>query len=125
MPEAVQPSPSSEQSDLRRCSLSRAAGAWRAFAGALAVLSLFAAGRASAQTQSAPQSGSAQTAQATQNPVLPRVNTTVIVHGDVKDDYFSDALTAGTLSGLPLSETPLNAIAITQEQISDQQARLL
>jgi iron complex outermembrane receptor protein len=53
------------------------------------------------------------------------VNTTVVVHGDVKDDYLSDALTAGTFTGQPLSQTPLTAIAITQEQLSDQQARLL
>lgn len=53
------------------------------------------------------------------------MNTTVVVHGDVKDDYLSDALTAGTFTGQPLSQTPLTAIAITQEQLSDQQARLL
>ncbi|HUY94133.1 MAG TPA: TonB-dependent siderophore receptor [Terracidiphilus sp.] len=53
------------------------------------------------------------------------MNTTVVVHGDVKDDYLSNTVTSGTLSGLPLSETPLSALAITQEQLSDQQARLL
>jgi len=93
---------------------------------AVAVLSgVLAAGRATAQTQSEPQSGSSETTPAAQKPTLPRVNTTVIVHADVKDDYLSDTITAGTLSGLPLSKTPLNAIAITQEQLSDQQARLL
>ena len=48
-----------------------------------------------------------------------------MVHGNVKDDYLSDTITAGTLSGLPLSQTPMNAIVVTQQQLSDQQATLL
>ncbi len=90
-----------------------------------ALSGVLAAGRANAQAQSAPQSNPAPTAPAAQNQTLPHVNTTVVVHGDVKDDYLSNTISAGTLSGLPLSETPLNALSITQEQLSDQQARLL
>ena len=101
----------------------RAAIVQGAVACAFALSSVFAAGRASAQ--SAPQSSPSPTASSTQNPALPHVNTTVVVHGDVKDDYLSNSITAGTLSGLPLSETPLSALAITEEQLSDQQARLL
>lgn len=77
------------------------------------------------QAQNAQQSRPSQNPPAAQKQTLPRVNTTVVVHGNVKDDYLSNSITTGTLSGLPLSETPLSALAITQEQLSDQQARLL
>jgi iron complex outermembrane receptor protein len=86
---------------------------------------LMIAARAAGQTPSAPQANSAQSAPAASSQTLPHVNTTVVVHGDVKDDYLSNSITAGTLTGLPLSQTPLAAIVITQEQLSDQQARLL
>ncbi len=89
----------------------------------LALSSFLVVGRANAQ--STPQSSPTPTTPSRQNPALPHVNTTVIVHGNVRDDYLSNSITAGMLSGLPLSQTPLNALAITQEQLSDQQARLL
>ncbi len=75
-----------------------------------------------AQEQNAPSS---QPSSAGPGQALPHVNTTIMVHGDVKDDYLSDTITAGTLTGLPLSQTPLTAMTITQEELSDQQARLL
>ena len=37
------------------------------------------------------------------------VTTTVVVHGEVKDDYLPDAVTVGTLDGATLKETPLSA----------------
>ena len=120
MPGAIHPS---QSVPLFPRVLPRAAIVQGAVACAFALSSVFAAGRASAQ--SAPQSSPSPTASSTQNPALPHVNTTVVVHGDVKDDYLSNSITAGTLSGLPLSETPLSALAITEEQLSDQQARLL
>ena len=103
--------------------LPRSANIRRAVACVLAAwCAVLAAGHAKAQ---APQPSPSPTAPSAPNPALPHVNTTVVVHGDVKDDYLSNTITAGTLTGLPLSETPLNALAITQEQLSDQQAHLL
>jgi iron complex outermembrane receptor protein len=54
-----------------------------------------------------------------------RVTTTVVVHGEVKDDYLSDAVTVGNLDGVTLEETPLSATVVTRELLSDQGARVL
>jgi iron complex outermembrane receptor protein len=54
-----------------------------------------------------------------------RVTTTVVVHGDVKDNYLSDAATAGSLDNTPIRETPLSVTAVTSAVMSDQVARLL
>src|ERR1035438_5674026 len=40
---------------------------------------------------------------------LPRVTTTIEVHGDVKDEYLTDDLTVGSLDGATLKEAPLSA----------------
>ena len=56
---------------------------------------------------------------------VPRVTTTVVVHGEVKDDYLPDAVTVGTLDGATLKETPLSATVVTRELLEDQGARLL
>jgi len=56
---------------------------------------------------------------------LPRVTTTVVVHGEVKDDYLPDAVTVGTLDGATLKETPLSATVVTRELLNDQVARLI
>ncbi|HET6207199.1 MAG TPA: TonB-dependent siderophore receptor [Terracidiphilus sp.] len=56
---------------------------------------------------------------------IPPVTTTVEVHGDVKDDYLPETVTAGTLDGAPLSETPLSATVVTRDLLTDQVARLL
>jgi iron complex outermembrane receptor protein len=56
---------------------------------------------------------------------LPRVTTTVEVHGQVTDDYFSGATTAGSLDGTPLKETPLAITSVTRAVLSDQLARTL
>jgi iron complex outermembrane receptor protein len=53
------------------------------------------------------------------------VTTTVVVHGEVKDDYLPDAIAAGTLDGAPLRETPLSATVITRDLLSDQVSRVL
>jgi iron complex outermembrane receptor protein len=71
-------------------------------------------------------------AAATQTPEPPkpaqqiqRVTTTVVVHGEVKDDYLPDAVTVGTLDGATLAETPLSATVVTRDLLTDQGARLL
>jgi iron complex outermembrane receptor protein len=58
-------------------------------------------------------------------PKIPRVITTVVVHGEVKDDYLPEAVTVGTLDGATLLETPLSATVVTRELLTDQGARLL
>jgi len=71
-------------------------------------------------------------AAATQTPAAPqpeqqiqRVTTTVVVHGEVKDDYLPDAVTVGTLDGAALEETPLSATVVTRDLLTDQVSRLL
>ena len=56
---------------------------------------------------------------------VPRVTTTVVVHGTVKDDYLPGGVTVGTLDGAPLKETPLSTTVVTRELLLDQDARLL
>jgi iron complex outermembrane receptor protein len=47
------------------------------------------------------------------------------VHGEVKDDYLSDAASAGSLDNTPLSETPLSVTDVTRALMNDQVSRLL
>ncbi|HEY1894749.1 MAG TPA: TonB-dependent receptor plug domain-containing protein, partial [Terracidiphilus sp.] len=86
-------------------------------------------GRSFSQSTSGPVQGPAQTA-AGQNSggagqTVPPVTTTVVVHGDVKDDYLPQTVTAGTLDGAPLSETPLSVTVVTRDLLTDQVARVL
>lgn len=110
-------------------------GAWPRFpswcifpAAALGIVVLF--GGAAVGQGSSPQ-GVGQTqapqAQNTNAPaqVIPPVTTTVTVHGDVKDNYLPETVTAGTLDGALLSETPISATIVTRDLLSDQGARLL
>jgi iron complex outermembrane receptor protein len=53
------------------------------------------------------------------------VTTTVVVHGEAKDDYLPDAVSVGTLDGATLKETPLSVTIVTHELLSDQASRLL
>ncbi len=53
------------------------------------------------------------------------VTTTVVVHGEIQDNYFPEWITVGTLDGAPLKETPLSASVVTRDLLSDQNARLL
>lgn len=62
---------------------------------------------------------------ATTPQALPRVTTTVVVNGEVTDDYLFDATTAGSLDGTLLKETPLSVTAVTRAVMSDQVARVL
>jgi iron complex outermembrane receptor protein len=56
---------------------------------------------------------------------IPRVTTTIEVHGDVKDEYLTDDLTVGSLDGAPLKEAPLSATVVTRAVLNDQGARVL
>ncbi len=77
---------------------------------------------AAAQNQTQPTPNPPQTPAT--NP-LPRVTTTVEVHADTKDNYLPENVTAGTLDGAPLKETPLSATVVTRGLLSDQEARVL
>ena len=67
--------------------------------------------------QSAPPAAPAQS--------VPRVTTTVVVHGEVTEQYLPEAVTVGNLDGLPLEQTPISATVVTRELLNDQGARLL
>ncbi|MGO9340452.1 MAG: TonB-dependent siderophore receptor [Terracidiphilus sp.] len=56
---------------------------------------------------------------------LQSVTTTVVVHGETKDDYLPEAVSVGTLDGAPLKETPLSATVVTRDLLNNQNARLL
>jgi iron complex outermembrane receptor protein len=53
------------------------------------------------------------------------VTTTVVVHGETKDDYLPEAVSVGTLDGATLKESPLSATVVTRDLLNDQNARLL
>jgi iron complex outermembrane receptor protein len=53
------------------------------------------------------------------------VTTTVVVHGEAKDDYLPGTVSVGTLDGATLKETPLSATVVTRDLLNDQAARLL
>jgi iron complex outermembrane receptor protein len=53
------------------------------------------------------------------------VTTTVVVHGEGKDNYLPDTVTVGTLDGATLKETPLSATVVTRDLLNDQVSRLL
>ncbi len=72
------------------------------------------------QTPAVPNPTQAQTTQP-----LPRVTTTVEVHADTKDNYLPENVTAGTLDGAALAETPVSALVVTRGLLSDQGARVL
>jgi iron complex outermembrane receptor protein len=54
-----------------------------------------------------------------------RVTTTVVVHGEVKDDYLSDSASGASLDNTPLKETPLSVTDLTSALMSDQISRVL
>jgi iron complex outermembrane recepter protein len=72
-----------------------------------------------AQTETKPDAPKPAT-----QPVAP-VTTTVVVHGETKDNYFPDAVTVGTLDGTTLAETPLSTTVLTRDLLNDQVSRLL
>ena len=56
---------------------------------------------------------------------IPRVTTTVVVHGETPDQYLPGAVTVGNLDGVPLEQAPLSATVVTRELLNDQGARVL
>ena len=53
------------------------------------------------------------------------VTTTVIVHGEVEDNYLPESVTVGTLDGGELKSVPISASVITRDLLNDQVSRLL
>jgi iron complex outermembrane receptor protein len=58
---------------------------------------------------------------------IPTVTTTVVVHGEAKNDYSTNELEVGSLGGIPatLQETPLSVTIATRAVLNDQGARVL
>jgi iron complex outermembrane receptor protein len=75
------------------------------------------------QSQPVPQANG-QNANTPAQTIAP-VTTTVVVHGEIRDQYLPEVITAGTLDGAPLAETPVAATVITRDLLSDQMARTL
>ena len=76
-------------------------------------------GFAQSQATTPAQPGDAATQQ------VQSVTTTVVVHGEAKDNYLPDAVSVGTLDGATLKEMPLSATVVTRDLLNDQAARLL
>jgi iron complex outermembrane recepter protein len=55
----------------------------------------------------------------------PPVTTTVVVHGQVNDNYLPEAVTVGTLGNEPLKSAPLSATVVMRDVMDDQISRLL
>jgi iron complex outermembrane receptor protein len=75
--------------------------------------------------QSSAQASASATKPAPTQQKLPSVTTTVVVHGEVKDDYLPESVTVGTLDGAPLQQAPLSATIVTRELLTDQVSRVL
>ncbi len=93
------------------------------FAGAMLLGCLSVCGVAIAQNPA--PTNPAPASQSQNVPPIAPVTTTVVVHGEVKDDYLPEAIGVGTLDGASLLETPLSATVVTRDLLSDQNARLL
>jgi iron complex outermembrane receptor protein len=88
-----------------------------------------------AQQNPAPAPLATQNSSPAQNPVrAPQkpapvtttpITTTIVVHGQIEDNYLPQSITVGTLDGAPLRETPLSATVVTRDLLSDQVSRLL
>jgi iron complex outermembrane receptor protein len=88
---------------------------------ALAMLFAFCGGASvSAYSQSASSTGATPTPQQVQP-----VTTTVVVHGESRDNYLPDAITVGNLDGAALKELPVSATVVTRDLLNDQFSRVL
>jgi len=94
----------------------------KSFASALAVLllSLFVPLAAFSQNPPPPAPQAPPPAQP-----LPRVTTTVVVHGQLDDNYLPENISVGSLDAVPLKDAPVSAVVITRDVLSDQVSRLL
>ncbi len=88
------------------------------------VLASSAQGIAQTPAQSRSKPSTAANAEKSQTK-LPPVNTTVVVHGEIKDDYLPETVTVGTLDGATLQQVPLSATVVTRDLLNDQVARVL
>ncbi len=75
-----------------------------------------------AQTAAQQAPGAAQSQAQSQ---LPRVTTTVEVHGEVNGDYLPTNVTVGTLDGATLKDAALSATVVTRDLLNNQVSRLL
>jgi iron complex outermembrane recepter protein len=98
-------------------------GAARRFA-RLIVGVAFSASIALAQNP-APTTDSAQKPAGAQEQKIERVTTTVVVQGEVKDDYLTAGASAGSLDSTPIAETPLSISTVSDALINDQVSRVL
>src|SRR5665213_4009870 len=80
---------------------------------------------AQSQSQAPTNSAAAASNPAPAQQKVPPVTTTVVVHGEVKDDYLPETVTVGTLDGATLQQTPLSATVVTRDLLTDQVSRLL
>lgn len=56
---------------------------------------------------------------------LPRVTTSVVVHGKAASGYLSETISTGNLAGVPIQQLPLSVTAITRSVMTDQFSRTL
>ncbi len=100
----------------------------------LAIAAMFAcalSGLVHAQGQEQSASGPGPTVEASSQttaapPQKPApVTTTVIVHGEVQDNYLPESVTVGTLTSEKLQDAPLSATVVTRDLLNDQVSRLL
>jgi iron complex outermembrane receptor protein len=80
-------------------------------------------GKTASNPVSAPQTGTQDSVGSQQKPAP--VTTTVVVHGELKDNYLPESVTVGTLTGEPLRNAPLSATVVTRDLLNDQVSRLL
>jgi iron complex outermembrane receptor protein len=114
---------------LAKRSHARQRGNARWLTAALLALSLTAGTRLGAQTAQTPAAASG-TQQAAGTPApqiaVPRVTTTVVVHGEIKNTYNADSINVLDLDGATrIGEIPLSVSAVTESLLADQGARVL
>ena len=71
----------------------------------------------------APEAGAHTPAPAQQKPAP--VTTTVVVHGEVEDNYLPESATVGSLTSVPIKNLPLAVSIVTRDLLNDQVSRLL
>ncbi|HEY1806272.1 MAG TPA: TonB-dependent siderophore receptor [Terracidiphilus sp.] len=69
--------------------------------------------------------GSSEPSSSASQPKPAPVTTTVIVHGELEDQYLPVSVTVGTLDGGELRNIPLSATVVTRDLLNDQVSRLL
>jgi iron complex outermembrane recepter protein len=78
-----------------------------------------------ASAQNTPAQDNIQKPAETSQQKIERVTTTVVVHGEVKDNYLSDTTSAGSLDGTPIKETPISVSTVSSALMTDQVSRVL